>query len=545
MIRRKARLSSMVTGLLMVAVGLGAMYASDGVLSGAEHMRIPVAGDDTLVGTYYPGSRPAGILLLEGFGSDQVTMRSAAGQFAQAGWHVFTFDFSGHGRSPGALTFDNAATDRLARQVLAAQRLFRGTSGLADGQIVWLGHSMGARVALQATTLVVDQPAGLVLLGTQVNLGTNVQSEVFTGVRDVDLAWVQALGPEMPETPVLLISGTWDDILTPDAARVLFRKLGGDASASPRTLRILPRLLHNYEVFSPRVLSLAKTWVGETLGVPITPSASLVTLRLVGWFVALVGLFVAVVSGERWVRVALSTLPSSALPVQLVDVGRFLRAKYLLWLAALPLSALVLALFYVLPWGVPVFNLIYVGFIGGYGLLMRALYALGWVPGTEGRWSLRPARPQAGSPRRPLAALGVMAVLLLAVTLYARSGWCAAPPTDTRLLWLALFTPLTALGFRIGRWEQAMLAQAAPNESTARWLLTLSGLLPFFLWSGFQLAIGSLSGLVGGVQGLIILALVLVSGALIQRVAGRPWVTALFEAVLLYWLVLPQGVLFW
>ncbi len=273
-------------------------------------------------------------------------------------------------------------------------------------------------------------------------------------------------------------------------------------------------------------------------------AAAQATVRIVGWLVALTGLFVAVVCGERWARAVLPAPLEPEPAVRITRVGRFLRGKYLLWLGALPLIAGVFALFYVLPWGVPVFNLIYVGFIGGYGLLMRVLYARGWVPGVEGRWPLRLTRPQAKSPRRMLMALGVMVALLLVVTLYARSGWFAAPPTGTRLLWVLLFTPLTALGFRIGQREQVMLSQAAPGHVAARWLLTLSGLLPFFLWSGFQLAIGSLSGLVGGVQGLIILALALSSGALVQRIVGSPWLTAVFEAVLLYWLVLPQGVLF-
>jgi len=145
---------------------------------------------EKLVGHLYLGSQPAGILLLEGFGSDQVTMLSAAVEFAQMGASVFTFDFSGHGRSPGGLGFDNAETDRLARQVLAAKEHFTQTANLRDDQIIVLGHSLGARVALQSATLDENPPAGLILLGTQVNLGTNVQSEFFTGVTDASFDWV-------------------------------------------------------------------------------------------------------------------------------------------------------------------------------------------------------------------------------------------------------------------------------------------------------------------------------------------------------------------
>jgi hypothetical protein len=57
-------------------------------------------------------------------------------------------------------------------------------------------------------------------------------------------------------------------------------------------------------------------------------------------------------------------------------------------------------------------------------------------------------------------------------------------------------------------------------------------------------AIGSLSGMIGGLQGLIILWGVLGFGNLVQAIGRRPWITAICMAVLLYWLILPQGVLF-
>jgi pimeloyl-ACP methyl ester carboxylesterase len=249
--------------------------------------RTPVAfsdpAGDLLVGSHHPGEIDAGLLLLEGFGSDQVTMRSLASEFARAGYHIFTFDFSGHGRSPGTLGYDNAATPRLARQALAAMDKFKSLSGLEDEQILVLGHSLGARVALQAASLD-PRPAGLILLGTQVNLSPNTQSEFFTGVSDAGLAWVQALGPESPATNLLLISGQWDDILTPAAAELLAEKLSGAplapnsgtgdlATGTRRDLMLLPRLVHNYEVFSPRVLAAAKVWAAQALGLAAPPAS--------------------------------------------------------------------------------------------------------------------------------------------------------------------------------------------------------------------------------------------------------------------------------
>jgi type IV secretory pathway TrbL component len=50
--------------------------------------------------------------------------------------------------------------------------------------------------------------------------------------------------------------------------------------------------------------------------------------------------------------------------------------------------------------------------------------------------------------------------------------------------------------------------------------------------------------MVAGFQGLLILALVLAAGDFLARLIRNVWYVALFQAVLLYWLVLPQGVLF-
>ncbi|NTW45290.1 MAG: hypothetical protein HGB14_12895 [Anaerolineaceae bacterium] len=113
-------------------------------------------------------------------------------------------------------------------------------------------------------------------------------------------------------------------------------------------------------------------------------------------------------------------------------------------------------------------------------------------------------------------------------------------PINVRLVWLVIFTPFTALGFWIGLHEAQML----PQHRGVQTALTLIGLFPFFLYTLLMAAIGSLSGMIGGFQGLIILWLVIAFGNFVQSLAHRPWMTAICMAVLLYWLILPQGVLF-
>lgn len=509
-----------LAGLLVSVWALASLYRDDRALRDGQRVRFADPAGQMLAGTYYPGEIERGVILAEGFGSDQVTMRDLASQFAAAGFHVFTFDFSGHGRSPGGLGFDNARTDTQAGQLLAAKAEFMRLSGLRADRLLMVGHSLGARVILQASLSDPEPVAGLILLGTQVNLTTNTQAEVFTGTSDADLEWVRSLGPGNPPMPILLVSGAWDDILTPEAAALLHEKLGGEAAG--RTLEIIPALVHNYEVFDRRAIDVAES-----------PS------RVGRWGMALAGLLLALGAAQVW-SAPFAKEPKAA-EVAIHNLRRFLWARAWLWLAALPLLALIFGLVFVLPFPFPAFNLIYVGFLGSYGLLLWILYWRGKMPGVSGRLPF--ARPMPFEGKRVLAALAFFGVVLALVTAFARSGWFDAPPYGLRMVWLLIFTPVTALGFWIGQHE-AVLIRRVTDRRWPQTVATLLGLLPFFLWTGFLLAIGSLSGLIGSLQGLLILAIALMTGSVVQNLGRQAWLTATLQAILLYWLILPQGVLF-
>jgi alpha-beta hydrolase superfamily lysophospholipase len=524
-------------GLFLLIGSLVTVWRIDRPLADRQTVEFSASTGDLLVGSYFPGTQDHGVLLLEGFGSDQVTMTSLVSEFAWAGWHVFTFDFSGHGRSPGALAFDNAQTDRLAFQALSALEEFAALSGLRSDQIFVVGHSLGARVALQSATLNPEPVAGVVLLGAQVNLSRNMQSEFFTGTTDTDLVWVQALGPENPNVPILMLSGKWDDILTPESAGLLYERLGAENASAPRKLVLLPTLVHNYEPFSPRIMEEMMAWL------PDAKSTSSASWRILAWIFGLAGLLLAQIGGKAWVEAAWGPEQIEQ-RIELSNQTRFLWGKLLLWLGALPVAAILGSLFFFTPIPVakPVFNLIYVGFIGGYGLLLLILYWRGKMPGAKGRLPFTAGKTLI-SWRRVLAALGIAAGMLVLTAAYARTGWFIAPPAGVRFTWLVIFVPFTALGFWIGQAESRIFhAAGAPFGS--RLALTLIGLFPFFVYTILMAALGSISGMIGGLQGLLILWLVLAFGDLLQAVGRNPWLTAVCMAVQLYWLILPQGVLF-
>lgn len=506
-----------------------------------------------LRGRYYPGEQPAGVILLSGLGSDQVNMTSMLVEFQTAGFHVFSFDFTGHGISGGTLGLDHTQTDVQAQQLLTAIEQFKTASNLSEEQIVLVGHSLGARVALQTAGSTSQSLAGLVLLGTQVNLSPNVKPEFLTGTIDNTLSWIQQLGPDHPNVNIALFSGSWDDILTPDAAGLLAAKLTGTTTAPPeisgniadnslRAYRIYDRVLHNYEVFEPGIITdtvqLAMRMTGS-FSEPETFSQRYAALRVQAWLMGLTGIFLLLIS-------TLHDLPApkpARLLIKSSDPKKFLLAKLLFWLPALPLGALLAAVFFLIPIGFPAFNMIYVAFLGSYGILMLLLYRRGRMPGMVGRLPFdKPKRP----PRRKTMVWTLLAglALLIFTAAYAHSGWFYVYPLNARLIWLLLFTPVTALVFWVGHKENAILAGTKSVQPIHKLLLRLIRLLPFFIWALILAGLGSLSGLTVSVHGLIILALVIISGELFQKLGQRAWLTALLQAFLLYWLILPQGVLF-
>jgi hypothetical protein len=333
-----------------------------------------------------------------------------------------------------------------------------------------------------------------------------------------------------------MISGSWDDVLTVQNAYLLAGKLGAGEFNEQRKIVILPALFHNYEPFSPRVLTEIMNWISIQTGEDIERS-SLNMIRIAAWFTGYISILLALFFGRKIVEQRQSGVGDPR--ISIISRRKFFTGKLWLWLASLPVTALLSGLFFMAPMGKPVINLIYVGFIGGNGLLLLFLYGRGKIPGTAGKLPFL-SHKEGKNSKAILTALILTALMLIAAALYAHTGWFYVFPLNVRFVWLVVFTPFTAVGFWIGIHEARMVRQ---SEGSLPLLSTL-GLLPFFLYALLMLAIGSLSGMLGGLQGLFILALVLIFGNLVQEVGKRPWLTAFCQALLLYWLILPQSVLF-
>ena len=206
------------------------------------------------------------------------------------------------------------------------------------------------------------------------------------------------------------------------------------------------------------------------------------------------------------------------------------------------MGGLLSSVFFLLPVGLPTFNLIYVAFFGGYGILMLVLYRTDRMLGTQGQLPFAEREKFTWQGVKP--ALPAFLLVWLGMAAYARSGWFYVFPLNARHIWLVLFSVPTAVGFWIGIYEMHMIAKAAPGKAGPQAAAMMIGILPFVLYAAFLASIGSLSGLVGSVQGLLIMGMVLLLGGLLRQRTKLHWFTAVCQAVLLYSLILPQGVLF-
>jgi hypothetical protein len=522
------------------------IYIIDIPMYNNQLVNFQVDNGDNLIGTYINGNRNAGIIILEGFGSDQMAMKSIGSEFASYGFHIFTFDFSGHGISPGTIFFDNAATDRFAKQVIKAKEVFKSISGLLDSQIILIGHSMGARVALQSATFDTNNVSGLILIGVQVNLDVNIQAGFFTGVSDADLDWVNNLSSSNPPTDIAIISGTFDDILPPMSATLLYEKLGGSSSNYTRNLRIFDFLFHNYEIFSPAVISYSLNWALIDLGLDPNPNyiAVFSVIRKIIWYIASITIFISLVSASKYMKEKKTKSQNTPSQISILNPRKYLMFKGIFWLLAIPITLGIISLLFIIPIGVPIFSLVYVGFIGGYGILMLILYRYNKVPGSKGKLKLNFKWKSKASAKNLLISIGLIVVSTLIATLFANSGIFLVFALNTRFIWLILLSLLAMPGFFISQKELEYLKTSYPTAKKSQLGLTVIGFVPFIAVTIFFSFLGSLSGMIGSINGLIILAYVVLSGSLVKKLSNNIPLTVIFQSILIQLLVLPQGSLF-
>ena len=309
---------------------------------------------------------------------------------------------------------------------------------------------------------------------------------------------------------------------------------------------------HKISTSIPKVLTaltVAKGWTSKLVGLHQEPEVKTFSnplkskIRVSFWFIGLAGLFISIIFGAMLIKTPELVKEEKEL-TEISNNKKFLWSKLALWLGALPVAVLLCSIFIFIPIDLPVFNLVYVGFIGGYGILLFVLYLIGKIPGTTGKWRFRKKeeKVEINWVRIGLTIL-VGGTVVTLTSLYVRTGlWYVFP--IPRIFWLFVFSLFTSLGFYVGLYELRMIIRTSKKRNRDVTLSSLIGLTPFFLLIILYAAINSLSGMIGSTYGLIILALSMATAFLLDRIGRNDIITTIIQGFLVQLLILPQGVLF-
>ncbi|MEA2070528.1 MAG: alpha/beta fold hydrolase [Asgard group archaeon] len=541
--------SFIILGYLFSLTGFIGLLTINSVMWNNETIRFRDSNNFTIYNKYYPGKRLKGAMIFHGFGEDQNTMRGISNELIRNDFHVFATDFSGHGRSTGVLDSQNTTNnDTLVEQVLEAKNLFKQLSGLEDDQIILIGHSMGARAILQASTIDTNNVSSIILIG----------GAVFIPENETD-TWVDELGPTNPASNIQIITGTWEDVLPPEEAIKVFNKLSNssellsDNQLCYKTttsedynveLVIIPRLLHSYEPISPKVSANVlkfSLWEGETPTSSISKSINY--YRLVFLLFLLSGLFLAVIC-------ALGLLPPmqkekvdlyKKKKVRITNSKKYLLFKPLIWFGAYIIGIAFTALFFLLPVGKPFFTFIYLIPFSGSGIVMLTLHLLSKQPGMEGKW--KPKKEILTIPKTTeVIILGILFIFTTFLSSFlVNSSLYHIFPLNFRLLWLFIFSILAFPGFFFILTDSIEIRRSQKDAFQKIFLNYLILFIPFLIMVLFIGVSGTLIYLPDGLHSLLVILFVLLFGEVTNIVFIKPLYISLMQSFLLFFLLTPRG----
>ncbi|MDX1358134.1 MAG: alpha/beta fold hydrolase, partial [Clostridia bacterium] len=313
--------------------------------------KVSIRTDDgiNLTGRLYTGTLDQCVVICHGFSSDFTNTYRLKSIFHEQGYGVLLFDFTGHGASGGTVTFDNAQTDRLSKDIENAVA-FLTDNGYEPENIVLLGHSMGARSIMQYA--VFNKNHGpLVLIGPEINLNENKQASFFTGAVDTEMPFVKSMSGTNPDAPILIITSDWDDISPIESSTLLYERLGG--ASSGRKLVIIPNALHNYEMVNAMVIRETLAWTNGFFGNTPSSSGPVLLITLYGW---IAGLALALITPLLFYL----SLKDSGKVIEenqvIIHTNKFILMKILMWLLGIVAGAVIVGVIFIIPMGKPLFS---------------------------------------------------------------------------------------------------------------------------------------------------------------------------------------------
>ena len=215
---------------------------------GVEEVWFKAPDGTRLNGRYAGSARPRAVVLYaEGNAGNLTGRRWVLGLFRdRLGCSVLIFDYRGYGRSEGAPSIPGVLAD--AR---AARRWLAGRAGVAEGEIVLVGHSLGGAMAVDLAGR--DGGRGLVLENTFSSLADVAErhfgrlGRLFAGGALDSAATIRGY-----RGPLLQTHGDADGVVSYDLGRRLFA-----AANKPKWFITVPRGDHN-DPPAPEYLNAAR-----------------------------------------------------------------------------------------------------------------------------------------------------------------------------------------------------------------------------------------------------------------------------------------------
>ena len=462
------------------------------------------SGDETLVASYYPvANSEKAILLCGGFSSDQAMLRPLANLAVSSGLSAMTFDYVGHGKSSGAIGFDNATNGQTVREIKLAIEKLKSLTALEDEDIILLGHSMGARALLEllVTSSYPAEYEQVILLSPQINYDNNTQSSTFTGVNDSVIApWKDLDGKLLNNTKITLIGSTADDIVSPFSANEIYERIKQDNDVS---LSLVDGVYHSYMVYSVAVASEIKEHCSY-----FTDDVSSLRIMYLSWFAIIIGLILALLSLEK-------LLSTNAEVLHLVNFKKFIIFKLILWLPSLVVMAIIAVISVLMPFGSPIMSIIFIGGIAGYGVSSLIVYKKGKMRGV----AVLPKTLKKEKLKGRNIALSIVIFLsvLYVFVLGLSSGLYNLFPLNFRMFWLLVASAAMSVGFYISSQEGLMLKTSKVS------MVVIYNIVQYVLLALMAiayLALESYSGLIGLIQNLFLLYISIFAGNCISRLTN-------------------------
>ncbi|MCG3253356.1 MAG: alpha/beta fold hydrolase [Candidatus Heimdallarchaeota archaeon] len=562
----------LIFGIVMLILPITMQVIADYRLRDNQTIIFTDINGNSIFNTYYLGEKNFGVMIFHGMGEDQTSLDLYTSKFSQQGLHVFCTDFSGHGRSSGLIPSGNNSANELALQVLRAKAKFKEVSGLVESEIFLLGHSMGASGVMRAVMIDSNPVNGCIILGSALRVSENNETK----------SWVDELGPTNPLSNILIATGTWDDVAPPPEAMNLYYKLANEtdiikpqstyrltSDGLVKEINIIKYLTHTHESMSARSVLRITRWIEMIIQnkhpakIALPPSGyydlliagNFQDLRILGLLLELGGIFIILIFGTKLLKLKNEKLPAVVKEenetsnqqgedseLAITNVKKFIGYKLLIWLGGAVIAIIIALILAYLPNGIPYFTLLFVCPISGYGLMMLILYSLGKMPGLAGKW--RPKIKQLKEKMNwqiILFGLVVFGIITAVFSYLISSSLYHIFPLNIRLLWLVIFTVLSIPGFYFLQIETKLIRNYTEVKDHHTKLNSFAFLAPFIIGSLYILFSGTIIYFIDALNDLIILSLIILVGNLMQEIWKKPFLTALLQSFLLFFLLLPRG----